>query len=272
MYLNKTTVRGFLRRTALLLSLFVLLSALGGCTGNVGITTGIVSTTGTSSATAAKITSASSSATTAVSTTTAATAVTTTTTLSAQQLQELALREMISAMTVREKVGQLFVAAVSGTALSEQDRAVLTECAVGNVILFGENVGTLTQLAELNRTLRKTIREACGIDPFISIDQEGGIVERIKDAATAPKASVVGRTGEPALAGQLGKLQGAQLYTLGINLNFAPVADVDGCAVAEDVGGVFLRHLHAAYPELVRLRTRLGGTGRSGCCEGHIGV
>ncbi|HEY0393791.1 MAG TPA: beta-N-acetylhexosaminidase [Candidatus Elarobacter sp.] len=91
------------------------------------------------------------------------------------------------------------------------------------LILFARNVGTTEQLRELVFALR-------AIDsppPLITVDQEGGRVERIQHGVAAlPSAMAVGATGDVALAEKLGTLLGRDLARLGINVDLAPVADL----------------------------------------------
>ena len=133
-----------------------------------------------------------------------------------------------SVMTTEEKVGQLFCVSLSESeSLTEADREMLQDCHFGNIILYSANIRSCSQLAALNASLLDTISADTGICPFIAVDQEGGTVMRIVDACTAPPAMAVGSAGDPSLARQLGEMMGAQLRTLGINVNLAPVADIN---------------------------------------------
>jgi beta-N-acetylhexosaminidase len=91
------------------------------------------------------------------------------------------------------------------------------------LILFARNVGTTDELRALVSALR-------GLDsppPLITVDQEGGRVERIQHGVAAlPSAMAVGATGDVALAEKLGTLLGRDLARLGINVDLAPVADL----------------------------------------------
>ncbi|GAC1574877.1 MAG: glycoside hydrolase family 3 protein [Candidatus Elarobacter sp.] len=93
----------------------------------------------------------------------------------------------------------------------------------GGVILFARNVGTTAELRELVSALR-------AIDappPLVTVDQEGGRVERLQHGVAAlPSAMAVGATGDVALAAGLGTLLGRDLARLGINVDLAPVADL----------------------------------------------
>ena len=130
-------------------------------------------------------------------------------------------------MSVEEKVGQLFVVPISGVSLGMKDRELLKSCSFGNVILFGSNIRDASQLSKLTTAIQDEITANTGLQPFIGVDQEGGTVQRLLFATTSPPAMAVGATRKPALAKKLGMLMGEQLLTLGINVNFAPDADVN---------------------------------------------
>ncbi|MEM1109257.1 MAG: beta-N-acetylhexosaminidase [Planctomycetota bacterium] len=91
-------------------------------------------------------------------------------------------------------------------------------------VLFSRNVVSHPQTVSLCRA----IREARGQGAILGIDQEGGHVARLRDGYfVAPPMSELGRLATPELIYDLGRLMGLQLRGLGINLNFAPVLDVD---------------------------------------------
>jgi beta-N-acetylhexosaminidase len=93
----------------------------------------------------------------------------------------------------------------------------------GALILFARNVGTPDEL----RALVAAVREIATPPPLVSIDQEGGRVERIGTGVAAlPSAMAVGATGDVALASRLGTLLGRDLARLGITVDLAPVADL----------------------------------------------
>ena len=155
-------------------------------------------------------------------------AATTQTAPTSQSVRSADVEARFSVMTLEEKVGQLFCISLSDSeSLTEPDRELLQDCHIGNVILYSANIRSLSQLAALNASLLDAISANTGICPFIAVDQEGGTVMRILDACLAPPAMAVGSAGDPYLARRLGELMGEQLRTLGINVNFAPVADVN---------------------------------------------
>jgi beta-N-acetylhexosaminidase len=95
----------------------------------------------------------------------------------------------------------------------------------GGVILFTRNVGSASDLRASIAALR-----ACGdVAPLIAIDQEGGRVARITDAALVaqiPAAMALATSNQTALCEQIATLVGRDLARLGISVNFAPCADL----------------------------------------------
>lgn len=142
---------------------------------------------------------------------------------------------LLSSMTLREKVGQLFVVAPEAltpgngavTLFSEELEAGLKRYPVGGIILFAENIVDSDQLKALNAALA----QAGEIPLFLSVDEEGGPVARLANHSrfNLPRyqsARAVGDTGDPAQAYEMGSTIGSYLRRHGFNLDFAPVADV----------------------------------------------
>lgn len=97
---------------------------------------------------------------------------------------------------------------------------------LGGFILFRRNVGEPEATAELIHTL--VANSAGQAPPFISIDQEGGRVQRLgAPFLQLPPMRVLGDIDDPALTREAATLLGRQLQALGVNLDFAPVLDVD---------------------------------------------
>jgi beta-N-acetylhexosaminidase len=127
--------------------------------------------------------------------------------------------EAAGRLAVREQVGQLVVGAFEGVRAPSSVNSALRRDRLSGVILFGPNVASSTQLRRLTRSLQ----DAAGGSALISVDQEGGIVRRIPFAAP--------REGQPAQGSatrvrRIARQAANDLRSLGINVNFAPVADV----------------------------------------------
>ncbi len=131
-------------------------------------------------------------------------------------------------MTLQEKIGQRLMTGFRGTEMTEEFRQVVKTHKIGNVILFQDNVGDREQLKQLCREIQELIRQETGHSAFIAIDQEGGIVTRLKeDAVNVPGAMALGATGDPENAYRAGLLIGREMRALGPNFNFAPTVDVN---------------------------------------------
>ncbi len=113
--------------------------------------------------------------------------------------------------------------------LSDEIKDLIENHHVGGIILFGRNIGTPDEIQQLTTTLQATAKNAGHQQPlFICIDQENGVVRRLGEGTTVfPGAMLIGATGDPELAYEIGKASGEELIDLGINWNLSPVVDVN---------------------------------------------
>jgi beta-N-acetylhexosaminidase len=91
-------------------------------------------------------------------------------------------------------------------------------------------VSTAPQLSELTSSLQDIAKSAGHTqDLFIAIDQENGLVTRIKSpiAAQLPGSMALGATGNPSNAYRVASATAEVLTSFGINMNYAPIADVN---------------------------------------------
>jgi beta-N-acetylhexosaminidase len=123
---------------------------------------------------------------------------------------------------LKRQIGRLLIVGIPGTVIEADTRQTLERLHVGGVILFRRNASDPAQIAALTRALH-----ALPSAPLVAIDHEGGRVVRLDQPFTRfPAAAVVGRSGDAALAFQIGQAMGEELASVGIDLNFAPVLDV----------------------------------------------
>jgi beta-N-acetylhexosaminidase len=110
------------------------------------------------------------------------------------------------------------------TVLSEDGAKEIKDYHLGGVILFAENLDTLEQTQKLTEDLQK----AAEIPLFIGIDEEGGRVSRL-NKSNIPHETMLspGEMTEPAQAEAAGHSIGETLGEIGVNVDFAPVADVN---------------------------------------------
>lgn len=152
-------------------------------------------------------------------------------TKTAEEIKQETIREMIDAMTVEEKIGQLLMCdfrnnpdGTGMTVLSEDGAEKIKNYHLGGAILFAENLDTLEQ----TKKLTDDMQNAAQIPLFIGIDEEGGLVSRLKKS-NIPHETMLspGEMKEPMEAEAAGYSIGETLTSLGVNVDFAPVADVN---------------------------------------------
>ncbi len=135
------------------------------------------------------------------------------------------IQEQLDALTTEQKVGQLLLAGIEGTQVGEDAAYAVQTVQAGGVILFGRNVDTCAQVAGLVSDLRELNGDHVPL--LIASDEEGGTVSRMpEEVHDLPSAYTFGQTGSGALCRELGQVLAAQCAALGINVDFAPVADV----------------------------------------------
>ena len=133
----------------------------------------------------------------------------------------------ISEMTLKEKVGQMIGLAFSGDKYSPELKMQVEDIEAGLIIYFKDNCVSPKQIFELNKEINKNAK----IAPFISSDQEGGMVARVTEGIVqSPGAMAIGATQNKENAYLLAKNMGIELRHLGFNFNFAPVGDVNNNA------------------------------------------
>lgn len=128
-------------------------------------------------------------------------------------------------LSLEQKVGQMMVVGFEGLEAPDYLLTWIRESRVGGVILFARNVESPQQLAQLTKTLHAN---APADHPLlICIDQEGGLVARLRDAFTeSPGAMALGAAGSTELAERVSAVLAREMRALGINWNLAPVVDM----------------------------------------------
>jgi len=157
----------------------------------------------------------------------------------------------IGNLTLDEKIGQLLAFGFDQTTLNGHALRMIRDNRIGNVILFARNVRDPEQLFKLNQALQNLAMETIHIPLFIMIDQEGGMVTRLKNGVTFfPGAMTIGASQEPVNSYQTGRLMGRELKALGINMDLAPVLDINNNPLNPVIGV----RSYGDDPELVRTR------------------
>ncbi|MBN1179781.1 MAG: beta-N-acetylhexosaminidase [Anaerolineae bacterium] len=137
---------------------------------------------------------------------------------------------LLSAMTLEEKVGQLFMVYSTGPTVDADLQAAIVEDHVGGVILFAPNVESPAQVAELiNAAQAAATTSGAGVPLLVAVDQEGGLIARLWEEGFTqfPAPMAVGATANPDDARLVAAAMARELHALGFNMNLAPVLDVN---------------------------------------------
>ena len=127
-------------------------------------------------------------------------------------------------LSTARDIGQLLIGSFPGTTLTPEFRALAREFDLGGGVLFSRNIEAPEQVVELAAEIEALGRSA---PAWVSVDQEGGRVARLKEPFTKwPPMAVLGRSGSEALAERFGRALARELAAAGITLDYAPVLDI----------------------------------------------
>lgn len=134
--------------------------------------------------------------------------------------------EINNNLTLEQKVGQLMMIGFEGVLPTEELKEQIQKMNVGEIILFPRNIESPKQVLILTKSIQALNKSPVPI--LIAIDEEGGRVIRFyNDDVTMPGQMAIGATGSPKLAYEAGRLIAARLSSLGIDINLAPVLDLN---------------------------------------------
>ena len=133
--------------------------------------------------------------------------------------------QIVASMSQTEKLGQMVMIGIQGTKVDDDSLYMLNQYHMGGVILFDRNMESPEQVKQLTSDLQVQSNEKVPL--FIGIDEEGGDVVRMAEKLTPPPSQKeIGATGDIEQAKTWAIKTAKSLKEMGINVNFAPVADV----------------------------------------------
>ena len=183
------------------------------------------------------------------------------------------LAENLYALPLEQQIGQFLFIGLPGPELDQETRELVEYIKPGGVIIFGRNVTGPEQL----RGLLDHVREILPTPALFGIDQEGGLVDRLRRIFTPmPSARTIRQHGDLAAARALGRITGEVLRMLGFNINFAPVMSI----MTDDrdllSNGLYSRSYGRSPGEVLGYTTvymrGLQGTGMLGCLKHFPGI
>ncbi|MGO8949875.1 MAG: glycoside hydrolase family 3 N-terminal domain-containing protein [Ktedonobacterales bacterium] len=143
--------------------------------------------------------------------------------------------EYISQMTLNQELGQLIIAAFSGTDFGE-NATMVEQQGVGGMLLYTANMTSEAQTTNLIATSQAH----SSIPMLVLTDEEGGYVDRLEQFyGFRPSATQIGEMGSTTFAQQQGALAGKDMAALGFNADFAPDVDVQLVAGPDQISRTF---------------------------------
>lgn len=153
-------------------------------------------------------------------------------------------------LTLNQKIGQLFFIGLPGTEIDAKTGDLLKKISPGGVCLFSRNIRTARQTRELLNNLR----EVLPVEPFLSLDQEGGLVDRLRRVITPmPSAQVFTGKCNSEIVKKIAEITAEVIRILGFNMNFAPVVDVIDEERSKFVNGLYSRGFGKSKEDVVSL-------------------
>jgi beta-N-acetylhexosaminidase len=179
----------------------------------------------------------------------------------------------LTLLPLEQQIGQFFYVGLPGTELDAETRSLVEHVTPGGVIIFGRNVAAPEQL----RSLLDNVRGLLPVEPLCGIDQEGGLVDRLRRIFTPmPSARTIRQHGDLAAARALGRITGEVLRLLGFNMNFAPVMSIMTDERDLLSNGLYSRSFGRSPGEVLGYTTvymrGLQGTGCLGCLKHFPGI
>ncbi|WP_085520684.1 beta-N-acetylhexosaminidase [Tuberibacillus sp. Marseille-P3662] len=138
-----------------------------------------------------------------------------------------AVSDILSDMSLNEKIGQMIIAGISGTTLNAHTKDLMNTYQVGGLIFYANNLETPQQTIQLlNQIKSKNAQKRLPL--LLGVDQEGGRISRLPgDITDLPTNKKIGSINQSQFSYKVGTLLGQELKAFGFNLDFAPVLDVN---------------------------------------------
>jgi beta-N-acetylhexosaminidase len=138
------------------------------------------------------------------------------------------IQKKLSNMTLDEKVGQLVITGVDDYTNNDHSKTLISTYHVGGFILLGQNVKNTNQMLTLINSLKETNSSVSTIPLFLGIDEEGGRVTRMPSEFTnLPTNKAIGQVNNSSFSYKIGEILGQELKAFGLNIDFAPVLDIN---------------------------------------------
>lgn len=155
-----------------------------------------------------------------------------------QDGQASSVDDVVSRLTLEQKVAQLFVIKPEDivdvgivVAAGDATKEALQQYPVGGICYFGQNLEDPDQTREMLKNVGGYSQDLVGLPMLLAVDEEGGTVARIAGNSSFGVSNVgnmsdIGATGDTDKAKDAAETMASYLLDLGFNLDFAPVCDI----------------------------------------------
>jgi beta-N-acetylhexosaminidase len=181
--------------------------------------------------------------------------------------------DRLLSLPFEQRIGQIFFIGFPGTQLDNEKRELIDEIKPGGIILFGRNVEAPEQV----RALLDGARGMLPVTPLCGVDQEGGLVDRLREIfPPMPSARAIRQHGDLSGVRTLGRVTGELLRMLGFDINFAPVMSIITQERSQLTNGLYSRSYGRSPGEVLGYTTvymrGLQATGCLGCLKHFPGI
>ncbi|MBD2871142.1 beta-N-acetylhexosaminidase [Paenibacillus arenilitoris] len=138
------------------------------------------------------------------------------------------IKDVVGGMSVDEKIGQMVLVGLEGTSIQNETKQMIERYRVGGFILYKNNIENAEQTVSMLNQLKAA--NASNKTPlWLSLDQEGGKVNRLPEEQfkKLPSAGLIGGANDEAYTKRVGEAIGEAVRSLGFNMDFAPVLDIN---------------------------------------------
>lgn len=171
------------------------------------------------------------------------------------------IKEKVESMSLDEKIGQLFIVGFEGEEINDEIVDLVKNQKVGGLIYFSRNIIDSKQIINLNNEIKAMEKD---IPLFISVDEEGGLVSRVpEEFVKLPSSGYIGQFNDENLSYNVGKIIAKELNSLGFNMDFAPVLDINSNPNNTVIG-------ERAFGNSAEIVSRLGVNNMEGIRDGKI--
>lgn len=143
----------------------------------------------------------------------------------------------IKELSLKEKIGQMLIIGLDFEDPMEKIDDIIMKCKPGGILLYKKNYKTYEDMIEFINYIKTLNKKVNKVPLFISIDQEGGRVNRMpSEFKNIPSTYRLTKNKDESIVKEAAGITGEMLYNSGINMDFAPVLDIKRTSDSSAIG------------------------------------